>query len=91
MRIRTVLLFILIVLFLLNSTILAQSYWTRSPSRYIVHPGTTSSGKYKLTNPIWFPSGETDGGGYRLDILFRTLGTGTPCCCIYLPCLMQNN
>jgi len=41
-----------------------------------------------LASLSWEVSGTVTGAGYTLT--GSTRGTGTPCCCTYLPCLMRS-
>ena len=68
---------------------------------YAVQPGTAAGGTYRLASgggADWSvrgvssaPSGAAGGGGYRLEVLSaaRVQGTGTPCCCSVLPCIVK--
>jgi hypothetical protein len=65
---------------------------------YAVQPGTGTGGAYHLTtgsaserpqgaeDGSWSVQGTAGSGEYRLDAATSILGTGTPCCCTYLPC-----
>ena len=44
---------------------------------------------YRLEAAGLRASGASSGGGYRLLLPGSPTGTGTPCCCTYLPCLRR--
>ena len=69
---------------------LAQSSGPPSLAGYAVQQGTVSGGGYLLASTTWQARGTASGGGYRLASPLALAGTGTPCCCIYLPCLLRN-
>lgn len=48
-----------------------------------------SSAGYHFENSGWIIQGTVSGSGYRLDMLAGPNGTGTPCCCIHLPCTIR--
>jgi len=52
------------------------------------NPATGSSGDYYLATLSWGIDGTLSGPGYRLR--GTVTGTGTPCCCNYLPCILRN-
>ena len=58
---------------------------------YAVQAGTAVGGAYRLAGGWqgWSVRGATGGGSYRLDLVSAVRGTGTPCCCSYLPCLWR--
>jgi len=78
---------ILICALLLAGAVVAQS---DAGPLYAVARGTASGGHYRLTSPSWQASGISSGGGYRLAGPASSAGTGTPCCCTYLPCVLRN-
>ncbi len=57
---------------------------------YTVQAGTIAGGGYHLTSTTWQVRGIASGGGYRLAGPASPTGTGTPCCCNYLPCVLRN-
>jgi hypothetical protein len=69
---------------------LAQSSGPPSLAGYAVQQGTVSGGGYLLASTTWQARGTASGGGYRLASPLALAGTGTPCCCTYLPCLLRN-
>ncbi len=60
------------------------------PPGYVVK-GTASGGHYRLVATHWQASGIADGGGYRLASPVTTTGTGTRCCCTYLPVMLRGH
>ena len=89
MRVRTIVLLI-VVLLLLSGAALAQSS-EPPPVQYAVVQGAVSGGLYRLTSRAWQVRGAADGDGYHLTVLLGPTGTGTPCCCSYLPCMLKGN
>jgi hypothetical protein len=75
-------------LLLVSSVGRAQS---SGPPGYVVEQGTASGGGYHLTSTTWQARGIASGGGYRLAVPASPAGTGTPCCCTYLPCVLRNH
>jgi hypothetical protein len=73
-----------------QSAVLAQASGPPGPAQYVVAQGAASGGGYRLTGQTWQVRGVADGGGYRLAVSLSPAGTGTPCCCIYLPCALRN-
>lgn len=88
MRAQTVILLALVALLLVGSAAWAQS--GGPPLAYTVQPGTASGGGYRLSGVTWQVRGTAGGGGYRLAAVVSPAGTGTPCCCTYLPCVLRN-
>ena len=58
---------------------------------YAVQAGTAAGGAYRLATgwQDWSVRGAAGGGSYRLDVVSAVRGTGTPCCCSYLPCALK--
>ena len=59
---------------------------------YAVQSGTAAAGAYRLAageSAGWSVRGATGGGSYRLDVVSAVRGTGTPCCCSFLPCVLK--
>ena len=58
---------------------------------YAVQAGTAAGGGYQLATgwQDWSVRGAAGGGSYRLDVVGAVRGTGTPCCCSYLPCALK--
>ncbi len=59
---------------------------------YGVQPGTAAGGVYQLatgSGADWSVRGTASGGAYRLEVVGAMRGTGTPCCCSYLPCTFK--
>ena len=90
MRVRTIV-SLVVVLLLLGGATLAQSR-EPLPVQYAVTQGATvSGGLYRLTSQAWQVRGAADGDGYHLTVLLEPTGTGTPCCCSYLPCMLKGD
>jgi hypothetical protein len=89
MKVRTIVLLIVILL-LLGGAALAQSS-EPPPVQYAVAQGVASGGLYRLTSQVWRVRGVADGDGYHLTVLLEPTGTGTPCCCSYLPCMLKGD
>lgn len=68
--------------------VLATVAAAAGPPGYVVK-GTASGGRYHLVATRWQASGIAGGGGYRLVSPVSPTGTGTPCCCNYLPCVLR--
>lgn len=60
-------------------------------ANYAVQAGTAAGGAYQLATGemSWSVRGATGGGSYRLNLVSAVRGTGTPCCCSYLPCVLK--
>lgn len=56
---------------------------------YRVEWGTASGGGYHLISTAWQVQGVAGGGEYHLAGPLILAGTGTPCCCTYLPCVQR--
>ena len=63
---------------------------------YAVQPGTAAGGAYQLNSAAWSVRGTSSvsrataaGRGYRLETVGAVRGTGTPCCCTYMPCILN--
>jgi hypothetical protein len=89
MRVRTIVLLIVILL-LLGGAALAQSS-EPPPVQYAVTQGVASGGLYRVTGQAWQVRGVADGDGYHLTVSLGPTGTGTPCCCSYLPCMLKGD
>jgi hypothetical protein len=50
-------------------------------------PAPGSAGGYRLETLSWKATGTLSGPGYLLGGTIT--GTGTPCCCSYLPCIVR--
>jgi len=44
---------------------------------------------YQLNDGGWKVQGILSGYGYRLEAPTAPSGTGTPCCCVFLPCAIR--
>jgi hypothetical protein len=55
----------------------------------IVNAETSTGGGYQLTIGKWQINGTLHGNGYLLEVTSAPNGTGTPCCCTFLPCSMN--
>ena len=62
-----------------------------SPGPYAVRMQAAAGGAYHLDGGGWQVRGAAGGPGYRLEVVASPAGTGTPCCCTYLPCILRNN
>ncbi|MBN1954916.1 MAG: hypothetical protein JW900_07680 [Anaerolineae bacterium] len=51
--------------------------------------GLSPGGGYRLTSLSCDVDGTVSGPGYRLAGTVD--GTGTPCCCVYLPCTLRDS
>lgn len=89
MRVRTIV-SLIVVLLLLGGAALAQSSES-PPVQYAVTQRAISGGLYRLTSQAWQVRGVADGDGYHLTVSLRPTGTGTPCCCSYLPCMLKGD
>ena len=58
---------------------------------YAVQAGTAAGGAYRLASgwQDWSVRGAASGGSYRVEVVGAARGTGTPCCCSYLPCALK--
>jgi len=80
---------IILVVALVCLAILGGVVWAASsnPSTQD-QPAPGSPGEYYLTSRSWEADGTLVGPGYQLR--GTVTGTGTPCCCSYLPCTLRN-
>jgi hypothetical protein len=78
----------LVVLLLIGSVAPARSNGPQS-AQYVVAPGAASGGSYRLTVQAWQVSGVASSERYHLLSPASPAGTGTPCCCAYLPCVLK--
>jgi len=97
MKRRTVVLLGAVALLVLGGVVLwnarnrALAHSNAPPTiQYVVTQGMAFGGSYRLTNPTWQASGTAEGAGYQLTVSLSPSGTGTPCCCTYLPCVVSN-
>jgi hypothetical protein len=90
MKARIKILLVGVALLLGGSVALAQSS-EPGPSRvYTIPQGVIVGEGYHLTSLTWQVSGVTSGTGYHLASPSSPTGTGTQCCCSYLPCMMRS-
>lgn len=89
MKARTAVFLMVIVCLLSGSVALAQSNEPPAVAQSGVTQGAASGGGYRLTSQAWQVHGVASNGEYRLTIPLGPAGTGTPCCCTYLPCLRR--
>lgn len=61
-----------------------------SVTAYVV-TGSACGGDYCLASMTWPVQGIISGEGYYLIGPQTLTGTGTPCCCSYLPCVLRNH
>ena len=50
---------------------------------------STSISGYHLETGEWQVQGIASGTGYQLSTSATPNGTGTPCCCAYMPCIIH--
>jgi hypothetical protein len=90
MRVLAILSTVVILLLLIGVT-LASSVEPLPAVRYVILQGTTSGGSYYLNSQSWQVSGVAAGAGYYLRTNSAPTGNGTPCCCDFLPCVLNNH
>jgi len=58
---------------------------------HAVQAGTAAGRAYRLASgwQDWSVRGAASGGSYRIEVVGAVRGTGTPCCCSYLPCALK--
>ena len=83
MKKRTILFLTIIAILFVSSPALAQS----TAARY--QHGSSPVVRYTLTTLPVHSEAVASGGGYRLLAPSRPAGTGTPCCCNYLPLIRR--
>jgi len=83
MKKRTILFLTIIAILFVSSPALAQSTAGRFQHR------SSSVVRYTLTTLPVHREAVASGGGYRLIIPSKPAGTGTPCCCNYLPLIRR--
>ena len=100
-RVATVMIMVLVALFVAGGLTAAQSpslpgtagqpLLGKAAASYAVRAGTAAGGGYQLAAgwQDWSVRGAAGGGSYRLDVVGAVRGTGTPCCCSYLPCALK--
>ncbi len=92
MKIRYVILLSIVALLFVSSLGLAQPERPPSAAGYSVQQEAIPGGKYHLVSNLWQVQGIASGGGYRLlGNPISQEGTGTPCCCMYLPCVLRQH
>ena len=89
MKMRIVILLTIIALLLGGSVAMAQSSGQDPPVLYAVRQGVIAGEGYHLTSLTWQVSGAASGTGYHLANPSSPAGTGTPCCCTFLPCVLR--
>jgi hypothetical protein len=59
---------------------------------YAVQPATIAGGAYRIaTGGVAGPAPVmAAGGNYRLGRVIPQVGSGTPCCCTFLPCTLKS-
>ena len=90
MKVRIVILLTILALLLVGSVAMAQSSGQDPPVLYTVRQGVIAGEGYHLTSLTWQVSGTANGAGYHLANPSSPTGTGTPCCCTYLPCVRRS-
>ena len=91
MNARVVALLVLCTL-LLAGTALVLAPWRAQADgglRPVVQPGTAAGGDYRLTGLGEAGAIVASGGRYRLQGEVQPMLTGSGCCCIFLPCVIQ--
>ena len=90
MKIRTTLLIFLMAV--LGVSVLAiASVLNASTAPIVSAREVTSHPVLHISGAIWQVEGISSGGGYHILALpLSPSGTGTQCCCTYLPCLLKN-
>lgn len=58
---------------------------------YAVEMTGAAGGGYALDGGGWQVQGSASGGGYHLLAATNPAGSGTPCCCTYMPCILRNH
>lgn len=76
---------LLAVSLLLSTVMLAQAYSGDTTLLYRVEPGAAAGGAYWLSGLAWQISGSADSEEYRLADPAAPAGSGSGCCCTYLP------
>ena len=71
----------------LGGLALAQS--GKEPAAAAVRLTAVSGGHYQLDAGPWQIRGSAAGLGYHLEMLTVPAGSGTPCCCVHLPCILR--
>ncbi|MGB9640155.1 MAG: hypothetical protein ACPL4H_04535 [Anaerolineales bacterium] len=87
MKFRKALIVIFATILLVSSTAIAQAGKSIDTDTY---EKKRSSQEYHLNIITTQVLGISSGGSYRLSSPLGVTGTGTPCCCNYLPCVLRN-
>jgi hypothetical protein len=90
MKVQIVTLIVVLALLLAGSVAMAQSSGQGLPVLYTVRQGVMAGEGYHLASLTWQVSGAASGTGHRLASSSSPAGTGTQCCCSYLPCMLRN-
>ena len=96
MKTRSILIAIAFCLFL-GSFALRQGFGSPLPTRSATDPGVIytitgcvlTGGEFSLQTTGWRIQGETAAASYHLQALSAPTGTGTPCCCSFLPAIRR--
>ena len=89
MKIRTTLLVFLIAVFGVSVLAIAPVL-NASTAPTVSAREVTSHPMLHISGAIWQVEGISSGGGYHILALpLNPSGTGTQCCCTYLPCLLK--
>ena len=83
MKTQTIILLTIIAILFVSSPALAQS------TAALYQHGSSPVVRYTLTTLPVHSEALARGGGYRLLAPSRPAGTGTPCCCNYLPLIRR--
>lgn len=89
MKARIVILIVVLVFLFAGSVATAQPNGQGPSVLYTVQQGVMGSESYHLTSLTWEVGGVVSGTGYHLTSPSSPAGTGTPCCCSYLPCIVR--
>jgi hypothetical protein len=90
MKMRIVILIVVLALLLGGSAAMARSSEQGSPALRAAQQDMMSGEGYHLTRLTWQVSGAASGTGYSLVSPGGPTGTGTQCCCSYLPCVLRS-
>ena len=77
-----------VILLVLSGSVLAQL--STPPPIPSAVAGVAAGGNYRLAVQTWQVRGATEGGNYQLAAPTSLMGTGTPCCCVFIPCVLRN-
>jgi hypothetical protein len=87
-RVILMLVVALIATLALNGMALAQADKDQAGT-YGVQMDAASGGSYHLDGGGWRVQGEAGAPGYHLEVVADPEGSGIPCCCTYLTCVLR--